>query len=323
MGSKAPVRFGIIGTGLILDRFLPGAARSREVEVVAIASRDAERARRFAAERGIARSFGSYDALLADPEVDAVYICLPNSMHHEWTMRSLAAGKHVLAEKPYSTSAADVEVAFETAEAARLVLMEGFMWRHGPHALRFVEELPRVGELRAIRTTFSFQIESETDVRLSQELDGGSLMDLGCYCINASRLLTGREPVAAIGLAWPAPSGVDERFSGILDFGEGVVATLTCGFRSEHSGIEAIGSAGSLRLDDPFAGRATRLTGSDGFEVAIPQVNPYELELDDLAAAIRGEHPARLGRADALGQARALAALYASAATGRLTSVQG
>jgi len=142
-------------------------------------------------------------------------------------------------------------------------------------------------------------------------------MDVGTYCVNAARLLVGREPDAATGVAWPAPSGVDDRFSGILDFGDGIVATFTSGFRSRHSGIEAIGSAGSLRLDDPFAGRATTLVGSDGFEAAIPAVDPYELELDDFAAAIRGQHPVRLGRADMVGQARALAALYESAATGR------
>lgn len=320
MGTGA-VRLGIIGTGGILDRFLPGAERSRGVDLVAIASRDADRARRFAAERGIGRAHGSYDEILADPGVDAVYICLPNSMHHEWTMRSLAAGKHVLAEKPYSTRQAEVEAAHDRADAAGLVLTEGFMWRHGPHALRLVEELPWIGELRTIRATFSFSIASEADIRLSRELAGGSLMDVGTYCVSAARLIAAREPVAALGVAWPAASGVDERFTGILDFGEGVVATLTSGFRSRHSGIEAIGSVGSLRLDDPFAGRATRLTGSDGFEVAIPQVDPYELELDDFAAAIRGEHPPRLGRADALGQARALGALYESAETGRLVAI--
>ena len=316
-----PVRLGIIGTGLILDRFMPGAARSAAIDVVAIASRDAERARQVAAQRSIGRAFGSYDALLADATVDAVYICLPNALHHEWTMRSLAAGKHVLCEKPYSTSAAEVDQAHDLAEARGLIVTEGFMWRHGPHALRFAQELPRVGELRTIRTTFSFSIESAADIRLSPELAGGSLMDVGTYCVSAARLLAGREPLTALGVAWPAAPDVDERFSGILDFGEGVVGTLTSGFRSDHSGIEAIGSAGSLRLDDPFAGRATRLIGSDGDSIEIPQVNPYELELDDFAAAIAGEHPARLGRDDALGQARALAALYESAATGRATPV--
>ncbi|MEA2613556.1 MAG: hypothetical protein QOI52_1515, partial [Chloroflexota bacterium] len=265
MPSTGPIRLGIIGTGGILDRFLPGAERSRAIEVVAVASRDGERAHRFAAERGIGRAHGSYDALLADPDVDAVYLPLPNSMHHEWTMRSLRADKHVMAEKPYSTSAAEVDEAHDLADAAGLVLTEGFMWRHGPHAIRFVEELPRIGELRTIRSTFSFSIESEDDIRLSRELAGGSLMDVGTYCVSAARLIAGREPVAAMGVSWPAAPGVDERFSGILDFGDGVVATLTSGFRSDHSGIEAIGSTGSLRLDDPFAGRATRLIGSDGF----------------------------------------------------------
>jgi len=314
-----PTRLGIIGTGHILDRFLPGAARSASVQVVAIASRDEGRARQAATDRSIGRAHGTYDDLLADPEVDAVYICLPNSLHHEWTMRSLMAGKHVLCEKPYSTSAAEVDAAFDAADARGLVLTEGFMWRHGPHALRFAEELPRIGELRTIRSTFSFSIRSASDVRLSRELAGGSLMDVGTYCVSAARLLAGREPLTAFGVAWAGASGVDERFSGILDFGEGVVATLTSGFRSDHSGIEAIGSAGSLRLDDPFAGRATRLIGSDGWSAEIPHVNPYELELNDFAAAIRGDHPVRLGRGDALGQARALAALYDSAATGRAT----
>jgi predicted dehydrogenase len=319
--GPAPVRLGIIGTGGILDRFLPGARRSAAIEVVAIASRDGERARAVAAATAVPSAFGSYDELLADPDVDAVYICLPNSMHHDWTLRSLAAGKHVLCEKPYSTDPAEVDAAHDLADDGRLVLTEGFMWRHTPHALRFAEELARVGELRTIRATFSFGIESESDIRLNRDLQGGSLMDVGTYCVSASRLLARQEPVAALGLAWPAASGVDDRFTGILDFGDGLVATLTSGFRSDHSSIEAIGSRGSLRLDDAFAGRPTKLIGSDGFEAEIPQVNPYELELDDFAAAIRGEQAARLGRADMLGQAHALRALYDSASTGRLVAV--
>jgi predicted dehydrogenase len=315
------VQLGILGTGGILTRFLPGARRSASTDVVAVASREGERARTFAAAEGIPRAFDSYDALLADPDVDAVYIPLPNAMHHPWTMRSLAAGKHVICEKPYSTSAAEVGEAHDLADASGLVLTEGFMWRHSPHALRFVDELPRIGELRTIRSTFSFQIQSEEDIRLSRDLAGGSLMDVGTYCVSASRLVAGREPMAALGVAWPAPSGVDDRFSGILDFGEGVVATLTSGFRSPHSSIEAIGSKGSLSLDDPFQGHATTLIGPDGFREEIARVDPYELELDDFAAAIRGEHPVRLGRADALGQARALAALYESAESGRQVAV--
>jgi predicted dehydrogenase len=321
MSANGEVRLGIIGTGGILDRFLPGAERSSAVEVVAVASRDGDRARAFADQRGIGRAFGSYDDLLADPDVDAVYICLPNSLHHEWTMRSLAAGKHVLCEKPYSTSAGEVDAAHDRADASGLVLTEGFMWRHAPHATELVSALPRIGELRTIRSTFTFSIRPGPNVRLDRALAGGSLMDVGTYCVSAARLIADREPTAAIGLGWPDVSGVDERFSGILDFGDGLVATFTSGFRSEHASIEVIGSEGTLLLDDPFLGHATRLVGTGGFELEIPHIDPYELELDDFAAAIRGEHAPRLGRADALGQARALAALYESADSGRLVAV--
>jgi predicted dehydrogenase len=244
-------------------------------------------------------------------------------MHHAWTMQALQAGKHVLCEKPYSTDPGDVRAAHDVADASGLTLTEGFMWRHTPHASRFAEELHRVGEVRTIRSTFSFPIASEGDVRLNRELQGGSLMDVGTYCVSASRLLAGREPAAAVGVAWPSAAGVDDRFTGILDFDDGLTATLTSGFRSRHASIEAIGSEGWLRLDDPFAGHATRLVGSNGFDAAIAEVDPYELELDDFAAAIRGEHPPRLGRADMLGQAATLAGLYASAASGRVTRVEG
>ena len=315
--SIATVRLGILGTGDILNRFLPGAERSPAIDVVAIGSRTEERARAAARERAIATAHGSYEALLGDPAVDAVYINVPNSLHHVWTMRALEAGKHVLCEKPYTTRAAKVEAAQDLADARDLVLVEGFMWRHTPHALRFLDELPRIGELRTIRATFSFVIGSETDIRLNRELEGGSLMDVGTYCVSAARLLAGREPIAAIGVASPARSGVDDQFNGILEFGDGLVATLTSGFRSAHSTIEVIGSKGSLRLVDAFAGRPTRLVGDDGFAAEIPGVDPYQLELDDFAAAIRSARPARLGRADMLGQARALAALYASATSGR------
>src|SRR5206468_6498133 len=144
-----------------------------------IASRDAERASAVAATYRIPTTHASYEALLDDPAIDAVYIAVPNSLHHAWTMRALATGKHVLCEKPYSTNAAEVDEAHDFAEAARLVLTEGFMWRHGPHATSFAEELPRIGELRTIRSTFTFVIGSDDDIRLNRELAGGSLMDVG------------------------------------------------------------------------------------------------------------------------------------------------
>ena len=321
MATTGPIRLGVLGAGRILERFLPGAQRSSAIELAAIASRDPERALRFAGDWGFANTFATYDALLADPDVDGVYICLPNSLHHHWTMRSLAAGKHVICEKPYSTDPTEVDAAHDRADAAGLVLTEGFMWRHGPHAQRFVEELPRIGDLRTIRSTFSFNIASETDIRLSRELAGGSLMDVGTYCVSASRLIAGREPIAATAIAWPAPSGVDERFSGILDFGDGVVADADVRVSQRprghggdrHGRVVAPGRSVHRPGDDAhragrFRRRSRRSTRTS---------SSWTTSRRRSAASIRRVSVARTP----LGQARTLAALYESAATGAVVAI--
>lgn len=310
---QEPVRWGILGTGGITKSLLTGARRSSAVEVVAVGSRTAERAAAFGADWGITRTHGSYESLLGDPLVEAVYISLPNALHHPWTLRALEAGKHVLCEKPYSRHPADVVEAFDAAEGAGLVLSEAFMWRHHPQARRIVEILPELGQLQTIRATFSFLMEHEVDIRLMPDLDGGSLMDLGTYCISGSRLLTGEEPELVYGVAIEGPTGVDIRFTGILEFPSGVVAEFTCGFTSNHRGLEAIGALASARLTQPWQSRDAALV-RDGASVPFEASDSYQLELEDVSAAIRGIHPPLLGRADALGQARAIEALYRSAA---------
>ncbi|GAC1674573.1 MAG: Gfo/Idh/MocA family oxidoreductase [Candidatus Limnocylindrales bacterium] len=317
------IRWGILGTGGINQKLLAGARRSDRAEVVAIASRDGDRATAYAAEYGIPRPHGSYEALLADPVVEAVYISLPNNLHHPWTMTALAAGKHVLCEKPYTADPAEVEIAFDAADAAGLVLSEAFMWRHAPQADRLVELLPTIGILEAIRATFGWRMEAGADdIRLRPELGGGCLMDVGCYCVSGARLLAGEEPELAFGTAIIGPTGVDLRFSGLLRFPSGVTAEFTSAFTAEHRGLEAIGSHGRLFMPDPWHGRPSRIVGDGDVPSAeLEPADPYALELDDLAAAIRGERPARLGRADARGQARTIAALWDSAATGRAVSL--
>jgi xylose dehydrogenase (NAD/NADP) len=310
-----PIRWGILGTGDINRRLLPGARESDELEVVAVGSRSGERAQAFATEMGIPRAHGSYEALLADPDVDAVYICLPNSMHHEWTMHALAAGKHVLAEKPYSTNPADVTEAFDAADRAQLVLCEGFMWRHIPQTQRLLEMLPSLGELQTIRGSFSFRLENLLDIRMNRGLAGGSLMDLGCYCVSAARLLTGEEPDRVYAESVVGPTGVDVRLTGILHFPGGVTAELNCGFTTDHTSLEAIGTDGWVMLPDPFHG-VRGLIIHDEVEIRTEAPNPYRLELENIGAAIRGEAEPLLGRADAMGQALVLEALYRSAATG-------
>jgi D-xylose 1-dehydrogenase (NADP+, D-xylono-1,5-lactone-forming) len=306
-------RWGLLSTANINRLVLGGARLADRVEVVAVGSRDRARAEGFAREHSIPRAHGSYDALLADDGVDAVYIPLPNSLHHEWTLRALEAGKHVLCEKPYTRHAAEIDEAFDLAERNGLVLSEAFMWRHNPQTKRFVELLPEIGELQTIRATFGFRLRGETNVRLIADLDGGALMDVGCYCVSGARLLAG-EPERVHGEQVTGPSGVDVRFTGTLRFAEDVVAELTCSFTHNHQGLEAIGSEGTLFAADPWHSKDGRIL-VNGREERVRLENSYKLELENVSAAIRGESPLLLGREDALGQARTIESLYASAST--------
>jgi xylose dehydrogenase (NAD/NADP) len=310
------VRWGILGTGDINNRFLAGARLSAAVDIVAVGSRTAVRAAAFAERHAIPKAHGTYEELLADPGIEAIYITLPNTLHHEWTLRSLAAGKHVLCEKPYTHHPAEVVEAFDAADRAGLVLSEAYMWRHHPQVRALVDSLPAIGPLQAIRATFSYVQEGEADIRLRPDLDGGALMDVGCYCVSGSRLLATEEPDLAYGVGTPGPSGVDVRFSGLLHFPSGLVAQFAAGFTSEHHTLEAIGSAGSVRLTNPWQSLPVSII-SNGVERPIEAENFYRLELENVGRAIRGEGAPLLGRDDALGQARALDALLRSAATGQ------
>jgi D-xylose 1-dehydrogenase (NADP+, D-xylono-1,5-lactone-forming) len=318
--ASTKVRWGIIGPGRIAARLLDDVGHASNATAVAVASRDQERATAFAARFGIARVHPSYEALLADSGVDAVYIGLPNSLHHPMTMQALAAGKHVLCEKPYSRRPDDVVTAFDAAAAGGLVLMEAFMWRHTPQVKRFMELLPEVGQLQSIRATFSFVLTNQTDVRLDSGLEGGSLMDVGCYCVSGSRLVAGAEPATVFGVQTLAPSGVDASFSGLLRFPSGLVAEIVAGFTSDHRSLEAIGSKGNLRLRDPWLGEFGGLVLNDR-EISVEADDAYRLELENASAAILGAGKPLLGRADALGQARTIDALYRSAASGAAVSL--
>lgn len=309
--TPATTRWGILSTARINRLLLEGARQAEGVEVVAVASRDTARAETYAREHAIPRAHGSYEALLADDEVAAVYIPLPNSLHHEWTLHALEARKHVLCEKPYTRRAREVEEAFDAAERAGLVISEAFMWRHNPQTKRLVELLPEIGELQTIRATFAFPLADETNVRLLPDLDGGALMDVGCYCVSGARLLAG-EPERVYGEQVTGRTGVDVRFTGTLRFPGAVVATFTCAFTHSHQSLEATGSEGTLFLPDPWHGGQGVIKLNE-HEIRVEPRNSYTLELENVSRAIRGEEPPLLGREDALGQARTIEALYASA----------
>ena len=318
------IRWGLLSTARINRLVLEGAAETGEVDVVAVASRDAQRAESYAREHGIPRAYGSYQALLEDLDVEAVYISLPNALHVEWTLRALEAGKHVLCEKPFSRRPEAVERAFELADSKGLVLSEGFMWRHHPQtkALAALTAEGAVGRLRLVRASFGFQLASvhgPDDTRFSPELDGGSLMDVGSYCVNAIRLLAG-EPERVQGEQALGESGVDVVFAGTLRCAGNVLAQFDCGFVvPDRAALEVVGEDGSLVVGDPWHVRAPgielRREGAPRVEpITIEPTNSYRLELEDVCAAIRGAAAPLLGRDDALGQARAIDALYRSAA---------
>jgi xylose dehydrogenase (NAD/NADP) len=315
------VSWGLLSTARINDEILAAARETDAAAVVAVASRDRDRAEASAREHGIERAHGSYEALLADPGVEAVYVSLPNGMHVEWSTRALEAGKHVLVEKPLSRRRHEVEKLFDLAASKQLVVSEGFMWRHHPQTAKLVElvETGTIGRLRLVRAGFSFILDDPGDVRLSADLDGGALMDLGCYCLSALRLLAG-EPLRLSGEQTLGPTGVDVSYVGTAAFEHEIMGHFDCSFvLPRRSELEVAGEAGVLFLSDPWTirtpGIEIRRQGAEPERVDVPRVSSYRLELDNISAAIRGEKPLLLGRDDAVGQARTIETLYRSAET--------
>ncbi len=315
------VRWGLLSTARINDKVIAGARASHALEIVAVGGRDGARTEAYAREHGIARAHAGYEALLADPEVDAVYISLPNGMHVDWSIRALHAGKHVLCEKPLTRHAAQAERAFDAADASGRLLMEAFMWRHNPQTRRLAELVGEgaIGELRLVRAAFSFPLGDGGDPRLSPELEGGALMDVGCYCVSGARLLAG-EPDVVTAHQVTTAGGVDVRLAATLRHPGDVLVSIDCGLDlPDRDELEAIGSQGSLFADDPWHCHAGSLElRRDGASevVRVEAADSYRLELENFSAAIRGEAQPLLGRADAVAQARVIEALYASANAG-------
>jgi D-xylose 1-dehydrogenase (NADP+, D-xylono-1,5-lactone-forming) len=317
MNDAGAVRWGIVSTARINEKLLAGAREAEDVDVVAVGSRDRARGEAFAQRHGIGRVHGSYEDLLADADVEAVYIPLPNSLHVPWSITALEAGKHVLCEKPLTRRTAEAERAFDAADRAGRLLMEGFMWRYHEQTVALTRLAGEIAPLRVVRAAFGFDLpEADTaNVRLQGDLEGGALMDVGCYCVSALRLLCG-EPVRVSGEAVER-HGVDGRFAGVLRFDGDVLGTFDCGFDVPPRGqIEVVGAGGTLVAEDPWHGLAPRLTlarpGTAPEEITVVATNPYRLELEDFSRAVRSGGMPRLGREDALGQARAIEMLYAA-----------
>ena len=316
------MRLGLLSTANINLQILQGASETDRVEVVAVGSRDGARSQAYAAAHGIPRAHATYEELLEDPEVDAVYISLPNGMHHDWTMRSLAAGKHVLCEKPYSRHPAEVEEAFDAAEGAGLILTEAFMYRHHPQT-KEIERLVRegaIGRLRSVRAVFSFPLTDLSNVRADPGLDGGALMDVGCYCVSGARIVAG-DPVSVLAEQVTGETGIDMALYGTMRFWDDVVGQFEASFTApQRQALEIVGDDGVLRVLAPWRidwGGDLVLERESGVQrIEVETANSYRLELENFADAAEFLASPLLGRGDATAQARTIDALYRSAAEG-------
>ncbi len=324
--SADVLRWGIVSTADIgMRKVIPGIRKAARCEVVAIASRDRARAEAAASELAIGRAYGAYEDLLADPDVDAVYIPLPNHLHAEWTIAAARAGKHVLCEKPLAMTAADAERMIETCEVEGVTLMEAFMYRLHPswEAVRELVASGRIGELRAVQSWFSYFNDDPENIRNIREAGGGALYDVGCYSVNLSRMLFGREPARVQGSVTRDPDmGIDVLTSGVLDF-PGGVATFTCSIRAESDQrVHVYGSRGRISVEIPFnipPDLPTRVFVTSGGEppvrpdtevLTFEPADPYAVQAERFAAAVLDGGPVPIPPGDAVGNLRVIEELF-------------
>ncbi|CAM3804334.1 Gfo/Idh/MocA family protein [Marinicrinis lubricantis] len=295
--SDKKLRWGILSTAGIARRsVIPGIQQSQTGEVYAVASRDASKAMAFAEELGIPKSYGSYEELLADADVDAVYIPLPNHLHKEWTIKAAEAGKHVLCEKPAALDAQEAEEMTAACHKAGVIYAEAFMYRHHPRYEQIREHIHsgEIGELRGIHGTFTFNSAgSKENIRFHQDMGGGSLYDVGCYPISAARMLIGTEPIAATCHAFFSPDhgGVDMMLAGLVEFENGVSLSFDCGMWAAYRNtLEILGTKGRIEIPCAFTTHSSPnyfIETADGRkEIEVPVVNHYACQADDFGRAV-------------------------------------
>ena len=331
--SADVVRWGMLGAANIgVRKVIPAMQRGARSRVVAIASRDLAKARAAARELGIARAYGSYEELIADPEIEAIYNPLPNHLHVPWTIRAAEAGKHVLCEKPIALSANEARLLLEVRARTGVQIGEAFMVRNHPQWLAVKELVAsgRIGELRVVAGHFAYFRRDPDDVRSVPEWGGGGLMDVGCHPITMSRWLFGEEPEAVVGVVDRDPElRVDRITSGLMRFPSGGQATFTCAMPLAHyQRMQLHGTKGRIEIQIPFNApndRPCRVFVDDGRELGdrsaeaidFPVVDQYTLQGDNFSAAIRGEGSVPVGVEDAVGNMAVIDAIFRSVESGR------
>lgn len=325
------LRWGILGTGNIARQFCAGVRASKRGSLAAVGSRTGTSAQSFADHFDIPTAHGTYEALVRDPSVDAVYVSLPNSLHHAWTVAALSAGKHVLCEKPIASNATQAREMFDAAKASGKLLVEAFMYRSHPLTTAVREAIARgeIGPVNLIRTSFCYRTwRIDDNIRFDPELAGGALMDIGCYCIDFSRLFAGQEPSSCSVVGRIHPRGVDDLVVATLSFPNGILAGFTCGMQTQADNTAYIcGSEGYIEIPIPWKPPATdaQFTIARGTPPRMDQpknsppappprqthtisagMDLYGVEADDFAAAALDGTPPRLTAADSIGNMRIL-----------------
>lgn len=322
--SNKVLHWGLLSTARINRALIPPLRASKRNQLVAVASRSQDSAEKYAREWKIPRAHRSYEALLADPEIDVIYNPLPNHLHAEWTIRAVEAGKHVLCEKPLALRVADVDAIQEAARKHGRIVMEGFMYRHHPQTLQ-VQELMKsgaLGSLKLIRGSFSFVLSREGDVRLKPEMGGGSIWDIGCYPISYARMVVGENPLEVVGWQVTGPTGIDETFVGQMRFADDILAQFDSSFVIPfHTFMEIVGSEGTLHVPHPFrpaTGEKIFLRRGDKTEtIKVPGQELYIGEVENMADAILLGHEPRVSLIDSRANVAVLSSFVESARTGK------
>jgi xylose dehydrogenase (NAD/NADP) len=331
------VRIGVLGAANIARKVvIPSIVRANGVELAAIAS-ESTRAADFLEQTELRTIDGrplretvracTYEELLTDNSVEAVYIPLPNHLHAHWSKRAADAGKHVLCEKPAARTRAEAADAIEHCVARGVVWMEAFMYRFHPQWQVVFEHLRAgsIGKLRLVRSVFTFTVTNPENVRRQPDLGGGSLYDVGYYCVNASRWAMGAEPVAVSGSMSLGPEGVDDEFAGVLEFGDGRLAQIASSFTQPYRHeVELLGTAGRIRVPDAFVNGSEPVTielenpAGEWQRIEVEGDDEYRLEIEDFAACVAsGRQPQVVSHDDTLANMAAIDALYEAARTGR------
>ena len=326
------VKWGVLGVASIAERkVIPGMQKGQWSEIVGIASRDPEKAKAAAGELNISKSYGSYEALLADPEIEAIYNPLPNHLHVPWSIRAAEAGKHVLCEKPIALNVAEVQELMRVRDRTGVKIGEAFMVKTHPQWLR-VKELAQgaaIGQLKSITTIFSYCNRDPNNVRHKPEWGGGGLLDIGSYPITLSRWLFNEEPWRVTGALELDPDfGTDRLASGILEFSSGH-SVFACGTQTNYyQRMELLGTTGRLAVEIPFNApndRPTQITVADGMAIyggkvtveEIPTCDQYAIQGDAFSRAIREDSQVPVPLEDALGNMKVIDAIFQAARSGK------